>query len=107
MYGEFKVFIHECRISNTFVLTYQNRSLFAAAHAINFHHDLHRVGDALPSAALAARARGHRPPGAMHTTRSSLPSLSLKSCSLAASRSRPLHINHRLEGPQIYAGVPG
>eukprot|EP00965_Chrysotila_dentata_P067436 2231463-Pleurochrysis_carterae.AAC.1 len=74
MYSDFKVFIDECRMSNTFILTYQNQFLFAAAHAIIVHYDLHRVDDAPPPAALAACARGHRPPGAMPTTRSSLPS---------------------------------
>eukprot|EP00965_Chrysotila_dentata_P149588 4940138-Pleurochrysis_carterae.AAC.1 len=62
MYGEFKGFIHECRRSDTFVLTYQKQFLFAAAHSIKVHHDLHQAGDAPPPAALAARARGHRPP---------------------------------------------
>eukprot|EP00965_Chrysotila_dentata_P176641 5833214-Pleurochrysis_carterae.AAC.1 len=80
MYGDFKVCIDECRMANTFTLTYQNQFLFAAAHAIKVHHDLHQVGDAPPSAALATRARGHRPPGAMPTICSSLPSLSFKRC---------------------------
>eukprot|EP00965_Chrysotila_dentata_P222615 6193080-Pleurochrysis_carterae.AAC.1 len=60
MYGDFIVFIDECRMSNTFILTHQHQLLFAAAHAIKVHHDLHRVSDAPPPAALAAHARSHQ-----------------------------------------------
>eukprot|EP00965_Chrysotila_dentata_P261941 6214416-Pleurochrysis_carterae.AAC.2 len=65
--------------------------VFAAPQTIKIDNDKHRVGDAPPSAALAARVRGHRPHGAMPTTRSSLPSLSFEwfnTCTLPVSANK-------------------
>eukprot|EP00965_Chrysotila_dentata_P147066 4855250-Pleurochrysis_carterae.AAC.2 len=67
--GDFEVFINECPLT------------------IKVDHNKHRVGDAPPPAALAACARGHRPQGAMPTTRLSLPSL------LRVDRDQQFHIS--------------
>eukprot|EP00965_Chrysotila_dentata_P017065 566809-Pleurochrysis_carterae.AAC.1 len=66
--------LDEDLIRTVIQMTHQNQFVFAAAHKIRVAHDKHQVGEAPPPAALAARAGGHCPQGAMPTTRSSLPS---------------------------------